>query len=242
VPASVGSQCLECLKSSIPPPTERIRRWNATQHRLVTLAIIVANVAVFVVAALQTGNVLGRSNIQRELALFGPAVADGEWYRLITSGFVHAGLLHLAMNMFVIWIAGSQLEPLLGRLRFSLLYLASLLAGSAGALLLSPDVFTVGASGAAFGLMGALAVGMYHRGIDIWRTGVGTIILINLLITFTVPSISIGGHVGGLLGGIAAGWPMLRIRRPGLKPTPIDLLAPVIVIGVSLAVSWYAVQ
>lgn len=242
MPASVGSQCLDCLKASIPPPVERVKRWNATQHRLVTMTFIAINVAVFVYGALQTGVTNGQGSVERNLALFGPFVAEGQWYRLVTSGFVHAGLLHLAMNMFVIWIAGSQLEPLLGRLRFALLYLASLLAGSAGALLLSPDVFTVGASGAAFGLMGALAVGMRHRGMDIWRSGVGTLIVINLVITFAVPGISLGGHLGGLFGGIAAGWPMLRVRRPGVKPPPIDLLAPLLVIALSLGVAWYAVQ
>ena len=95
-------------------------------------------------------------------------------------------------------------------MRFGLLYFASLLAGSAGALLLSPNALTVGASGAAFGLMGALAVGMRLRGVDIWRTGIGTLLVINLLFTFAVPGISIGGHLGGLLGGVIAGWVLLQ--------------------------------
>ena len=198
-----------------PPPTERIRRWNAHQHRLVTMLFIAINVAVFVYGAIRAGTFVGRGTVELDLALFGPFVAEGEWYRVVTSGFAHAGVLHLAMNMFVIWMAGSQLEPLLGRLRFTLLYVASLLAGSAGVLLVSPNVFTVGASGAAFGLMGAMAVGMRHRGIDIWRAGVGTVILINLLITVTVPGISLGGHLGGLFGGIAAGWAMLRVAAQG---------------------------
>ena len=120
--------------------------------------------------------------------------------------------------MLVIWIAGAQLEPVLGRTRFTLLYFASLLAGSAGALLVTPNTLTIGASGAAFGLLGALAIGMRHRGIDIWRSGIGPLIAINLVITVAVPGISLGGHVGGLIGGLAAGWVLLKPRRPGVRP------------------------
>jgi membrane associated rhomboid family serine protease len=148
----------------------------------------------------------------------------------------------VALNMFVIWIAGAQLEPALGRTRFALLYFASLLAGSAGALLVSPDVLTVGASGAAFGLMAALAVGMRQRGIDIWRTGVGTLLVINLLFTFAAPGISVGGHVGGLIGGALAGYVLLKVRRPGQPANVVDILAPIAVIALSLAVSWFAVN
>ncbi len=235
--APVGSQCLDCLRASIPPPAERLRRWNAGQLRLVTGLVVAVNVAVYLY-----GLAHGSLQVQRDLGLFGPSVAAGEWYRLVTSGFVHANALHLGMNMLVIWIVGAQLEPALGRVRFSLLYAASLLAGSAGALVVSPDVLTIGASGAAFGLMGALAIGMRQRGIDIWRTGIGTLILINLVFTLAIPGISIGGHIGGLIGGLAAGWVLLQPRRAGRRPPLADLLAPVAVMVLAVAVAAYAVN
>ena len=241
--ASVGSQCLDCLRTSLPKPAERVKRWNATHLRLVTMTLIAINVVVYVVGVAQStgGGLVGRNRQAIEYGLFGPAVADGEWYRLVTSGFIHAGLLHVALNMLVIWIAGAQLEPALGRIRFGLLYFASLLAGSAGALLVSPDVLTVGASGAAFGLIAALAVGMHQRGINIWRTGIGTLLIINLVFTFAAPGISVGGHVGGLIGGGLAGYVLLKVRRPGVASSPVDLVAPLAVIALSLAVSWIAV-
>ena len=164
------------------------------------------------------GGVVARNRQALEWGLFGPAVAEGEWYRLVTSGFIHANALHLIMNMFVIWFVGRELEPLLGRLRFGLLYIAALLAGSAGALLMNPNAFTVGASGAAFGLMGALAVGMRLRGIDIWRTGIGSILVINLLFTFAVPGISIGGHWAASSAASWRGGSCCRCAGPGCRP------------------------
>lgn len=240
--ASVGSQCLECLKGSLPPPTERLRRWNATHLRLMTMLLIAANVAVFLYGMSQPGRRLGQAKVAFDLGLYGPLVAAGEWYRLVTSGFVHANVVHLVSNMLVIWIAGAQLEPLLGRTRFTLLYFASLLAGSAGALLVSPDTLTIGASGAAFGLLGALAVGMRHRGFGVWRSGIGPLIAINLVITVAVPGISLGGHVGGLVGGLAAGWVLMRVRHPGGRAPIADLLAPLAVMAVAIALSAIAVS
>ena len=221
VAASVGSQCLDCLKASLPPTTERVQRWNATHLRLMTMALIAVNVGVFLYGLTESGTRFGQAKIQVDLGLYGPFVAAGEWYRLVTSGFVHANFLHLASNMLVIWIAGAQLEPVLGRTRFTLLYFASLLAGSAGALVMTPNTLTIGASGAAFGLLGALAIGMRHRGIDIWRSGIGPLIVINLVITVAVPGISLGGHVGGLIGGLAAGWVLLSpAARAWPRPSP----------------------
>ena len=103
--------------------------------------------------------------------------------------------------MLALWILGSLLEPALGHVRFGLIYFVSLLCGSFGALLLSPDSLTVGASGAVFGLMGAAAVVARNRGLNLMESGLGIWIGLNLLITFTIPNISIGGHIGGLIGG-----------------------------------------
>ena len=110
-------------------------------------------------------------------------------------------MFHILFNMWFIWVLGGMLEPALGRARFGVLYATALLCGSFGVLLLEPGAVTVGASGAAFGLLGAAIVEMRSRGIDIWASGLGVVALLNFVITFAIPGISIGGHVGGFLGG-----------------------------------------
>jgi membrane associated rhomboid family serine protease len=214
--APVGSHCWQCIKAAQPPRRERIRRWNATAGALATKVIIGLNVGVYVLTA--AGATAGRrgSELQTRLAVAGPAVAHGDWYRLLTSGFVHYGILHLAFNMLLLYRFGLMLEPALGRIRFVALYVVALLAGSFGAILLTPNALTGGASGAVFGLVGATAVGMRQRGISVWQTGVGGLLVVNLLITFTVPNISVGGHLGGLTAGAALGAFMLR-ERPSRK-------------------------
>jgi membrane associated rhomboid family serine protease len=140
-------------------------------------------------------------------------VDAGEWYRLVTGGFLHSGLLHLGFNMYLLWLLGSQLEPALGRMRFGVLYATALMAGSFGVLLVDPTALTVGASGAVFGLMGAMVVAQRAVGIDPWRSGIGSLVVLNVIITFAIPNISIGGHIGGLVGGAAAGWLLIELPR-----------------------------
>jgi membrane associated rhomboid family serine protease len=117
--------------------------------------------------------------------------------------------------MYILYWLGSMLEPALGHVRFVALYFASLIAGSFGALLLSPDKFTVGASGAVFGLMGAAFVMQRARGINPMESGIGPVILFNLAFSFIVPNISIGGHLGGLIGGTLAAFLMDRLEGRG---------------------------
>jgi membrane associated rhomboid family serine protease len=125
------------------------------------------------------------------------------------------------------------MEPVLGRLRFGLVYAVSLLSGSLGVLVLQPDTLAVGASGAIFGLMGAAFAALRSRGINPFQTGIGTAIMLNLLITFTIPGISIGGHVGGLVGGFVAGW-ILTDLAPRVKDdvVPVVLVA---LLGIAVA-------
>jgi membrane associated rhomboid family serine protease len=132
-------------------------------------------------------------------------VAAGEWWRIVTSGFLHSGLIHVAFNMAALFVFGTPLERALGRLRFALIYFTSLLAGSLGALLLSPGALTIGASGAIFGLFGAILVGQRASGMSIRAGGMIPLLVINLVFTIAMPGISIGGHLGGLAGGLAAG-------------------------------------
>jgi membrane associated rhomboid family serine protease len=160
-------------------------------------------------------------------------IQDGDWYRLISSGFLHFSFLHIGMNMFLLWQLGLMLEPALGRARFTLLYFASMLGGAAGALALSPNALTGGASGAVFGLMAATTVGLQQRGVNPIQSGVGITLLINLLITFTIPGISIGGHLGRAIMGAAVGYAMLEPRWSRRSPL-ITWVAPVISMLVSL--------
>jgi membrane associated rhomboid family serine protease len=134
-------------------------------------------------------------------ALYGPLVASGDYWRLITSGFLHANLIHIGFNMYALYFLGRMLEPVVGHARFALIYFVSLLAGSFGALLVTPHAFTVGASGAVFGIAGAAVVDLRHRGVDPMQSGLPLFIGINLLLGFTLSGISIGGHIGGLIGG-----------------------------------------
>ena len=152
-------------------------------------------------------------------------MAAGDWWRPITSGFLHAGIVHVGFNMFLLWQLGMMLEPAVKRARFAALYFVSLLGGSFFVLLISPDTRTVGASGAVFGLMGAAFVALRSRGIDPFSTGIGPLIVINLLFTFAIPGISIGGHLGGLVAG-AVGGLILWEWAPRLPPrSPLPLLA-----------------
>ena len=145
-------------------------------------------------------------------ALFGPLVAHGDWWRLITSAFLHASVLHIAFNMLALWWLGSPVELALGRARYLGLYIVSGLAGSAGALLADPHSVTVGASGAIFGLLGAGLI-LEWQATGSLAGNYLMLIVINLAISFAVPGISYGGHIGGLVGGIVT---TLRVhaRRP----------------------------
>jgi membrane associated rhomboid family serine protease len=238
VQASVGSQCVDCVRLARPPTTERLRRWNAGQTAIVTKLIIAANVLVFLIG-LNGGNVVnGEGSVQFDLGLSAIFLQNGEWYRLVTSGFTHAGVLHLALNMWFIWIIGQMLERALGSLRFTLLYFASLLAGSAGALVADPFALTVGASGAAFGLLGAMAVGMRQRGMSVLRSDIGMLLILNLVLTFAIPGIAIGGHIGGLIGGAVCGVALLAPRR---ERRWWELVVPILVMVASVAIAYWAV-
>ncbi len=209
--ATVGSHCLDCVRAAQPPRAERLRRWSAVQPAFVTRALIGINIAVFVWTGTGGASALGGGGAslrQVDLAIAKYFLVQGEWWRVITAGFLHFGILHVAMNMLLLFQLGNLLEPVVGRGRFALLYFASLVGGSCGALLLSPNALTGGASGAVFGLMGAAAVALMHRGVNPMSTGIGSTLVVNLLITFAIPGISIGGHLGGVIVGAGVGYVM----------------------------------
>jgi membrane associated rhomboid family serine protease len=241
VSASVGSQCVECVKAGRPPAAERIRRSVATKSFPATRVLLFTNVAVFVVMVIIDSRVLegrlgGFDSPYFDLGLNRVYIADGQWWRLLTSGFIHFGLIHLAFNSLALWNLGQTLEPLIGSRKFTLLYFASMLAGSAGVLILGGGGLTGGASGAIFGLFGATAVALKHQGINPFRTSIGTMLLINLALTFTISGISIGGHIGGLVGGAICG---MVLTAPKWRKVPQAAMwgVPVAVMIVSVAIS-----
>ena len=197
--ASVGFHCPECL----PTGAQQVQRGPAVFDPVVTKALIAVNVVVSVAALMASGSLFGLSNAMlTDWSLFAPFVdVQGETYRMVTWGVLHDGLMHLAFNMWALWVLGSAIERVLGRACFLALYVTSLFGGAFGVLLLEPDVGAVGASGAVFGLFGAVAVVQRAQGINIWESGVGVVLGLNLLITFAIPQISIGGHLGGLTVG-----------------------------------------
>jgi membrane associated rhomboid family serine protease len=209
---SVGMRCPECAGQRTQVRTMS----SISTDPVLTYLLIGINVVVFLGGTLggasATGGGFGGSTLLSEGALYGPAIANGEYWRILTAGFLHAGFFHLLFNMLSLWILGTMLEPAIGRLRFGLIYFVSLLCGSFGALLVDPNAFTVGASGAIFGLMAAAAIYSRHRGLSIMESGLGVWIVLNLVITFTIPQISIGGHIGGFVGGGLAALVLFDLR------------------------------
>jgi membrane associated rhomboid family serine protease len=194
-----------------------------------TKLIIAVNGVVFVYTELLKSKTVTSEN----LGLFAPFVAKGEWYRILTSGFLHFGVFHIAMNMYILFQLGRTFEEQIGRPRFAAMYFAAMAGGSAGALLLEPYGLTGGASGAVFGLAGAAVVALKARGVPFGQTQWGPMLAINLVITFTIPGISKGGHLGGLLFGGIAGFLVLNPKRRGSKvTTDVAIMCALIVIGV----------
>jgi membrane associated rhomboid family serine protease len=239
-PTPVGMRCPECSRERTP-----VRTMRSLQREPIVTYVLIAICVVAWVAELATGGGRGGGGtVLIHGALYGPAISDQhEYWRLITSAFLHAnqlpfGILHIGFNMYLLWWLGRLLEPAIGRLRFGAIYSVALLCGSFGALLLTPDARTVGASGAVFGLMGAAVVILRARGIDPWQAGIGPLILLNLLLSFGVSNISIGGHIGGLIGGAAAAYLLeelpVRWRRAGL---PACLILSMAAVGGAVAVA-----
>jgi membrane associated rhomboid family serine protease len=202
-PTPVGMRCPECSRQRTKVKTAATIRHG--EDPIATYVIMGICVALGLGALLSGGQATGLGDtLALNFGLDAPDVAGGDVYRLVTAGFLHAGVFHLLVNMYSLYILGSLLEPAVGRVRFLLIYFVALLSGSFGALLTDPNKLTVGASTAIFGLMGAALVVMRNRGIDPMQSGLPLWIGINLVLTFTITGLSKGGHVGGLIGGIVA--------------------------------------
>ena len=255
-PTSVGMRCPECSgeKTQVRKPQFTGGGTAATglSRAPATFTLIGINVAIFVMQ-LATGG--GGFDVGGSLvgdgALCGSAVgpggicgpplietAGGEWWRIITAGFLHGSIIHLALNMFVLYILGTMLEPAIGSPRTVAIYFVALVAGSAGALLLAEPVQnTVGASGAIYGLFAAALLIARDRGMTEVVTQLGFWLVLNLVLTFSVSGISIGGHLGGLVGGAIAGLVVLMGER---RAESQKIIASELVALIALTVGFFA--
>jgi membrane associated rhomboid family serine protease len=205
--ASVGYQCVDCVNEG----RRQVRRGTTVagaepgSRPVVVPTLIAINVAIFVWTVIEAGSATrnAAAPLFQAWALAPGAVWDGEWWRILTSGFLHIGLIHLAFNMMALWVLGRDMEMVLGRVRFLALYLVALLGGAAAVMVFYlPDQAVAGASGAVFGLMGGLAVVLRRMRVPAGQV-IG-LIVVNVVISVIIPGISLIGHLGGLVVGAGA--------------------------------------
>jgi membrane associated rhomboid family serine protease len=236
-PTPVGMRCPECAQQRTRV-TRGTGGGSLAAAAPATFVLIALNAAFFLaeIAGGRGGLTESSGSVINDLALRGASVANGEYYRLVTGGFLHAGFGHIALNMLALFFLGRLLEPSIGTLRFSFLYGASLLAGAFGAVALTdPGQITVGASGAIFGIFGATFILAGSRGLRDVASQLGVLLLINLAFTLSVPNISVGGHLGGLAGGLICGLVIVAGERGLLGPhrLAVELFAMTAVAAIS---------
>jgi membrane associated rhomboid family serine protease len=232
-------------KTSAPKRTvRRASRSLTATGPVVTFVLIGINVGVYLLELLLGSGLNGQSGwiyehgvlVSKAIDSSGQVVgvSQGEWWRLITAAFLHYGILHLGMNMLVLWFIGPALEDYFGHWRYALLYVVSGLAGSAGALIVSPNALTVGASGAIWGLMGA-AVVLEARRIYVFGGQAMGLVVFNLIFTLLIPGVSLGGHIGGGIGGAVAALAFSSLRRTPalatLSVAAVGIVSVVVAVG-----------
>src|ERR1700754_5152691 len=206
-PTPVGMRCPDCARQRTQ--TRALR--SMAVEPVATYILIAVNVAVYFGA---------RSSAKAyfDLSLTSQAVADGDWWKLITNGFMHdpGNIFHLLLNMYALFWLGRMIEPALGHARFLGIYFASLLCGSLGVILVEPNTLAVGASGAIFGLFGAAIVMARNRNINLMQSGLVPVLVLNLVITFFPGSnIAWGAHIGGLIGGVLTAFVLEELAKRG---------------------------
>jgi membrane associated rhomboid family serine protease len=219
-PASVGFHCRACVAESRTNyvPARTVAGSRLGQRPVVSMVLIGINVVAFVVTALQARSAMDLSTSELYLrgGLIPVEVASGEYWRLLTSAFLHGSLIHIATNMISLYILGIPLERILGRGRFLLIYLLSLLGSSVSVMVFgAPVSLTIGASGAIYGLMGALLVTFKRLRYDLRQLLI--ILALNVYITFQFPGISWQGHLGGLVVGAIVGAAMVYPPQPSRR-------------------------
>jgi membrane associated rhomboid family serine protease len=212
-PTPVGMRCPECANQRtrvVRNPTGMPSGASLMKVMPATLILIAINVIVYLVEIAKGSGGLSKSigieTLYNTGALWGPAVKElGDWWRIVTSGFVHVSIFHIGFNMLLLYFMGRLLEPAIGWLRFTFIYFACLVAGSFVALWFSPDTVSAGASGAIFGILGATFVIARGRQMEQVAGQIGFLIIFNLVFTFADAGISVGAHVGGLVCGVLCG-------------------------------------
>lgn len=203
--ASIGYQCPSCASDSTPviKGITRNRFIPSQKNTQVTKFLSISLLVVYVFQFL-LGDVLIAN-----FALFAPSVANGQWWLLITAGFLHGSIIHLLFNVYILWVLGSQLENIVGKAKFIIIYFGSLLGGSFASYLFSPfGSYSIGASGAIFGLMGAMLVVGRKRNLDISQ--ITTLVVINVVIGFVLSGIDWRAHLGGLAAGSFIAWVLIN--------------------------------
>jgi membrane associated rhomboid family serine protease len=245
-PTPVGMRCPECSNQR----TRVVRNPTGTPSGLgafpATVILIAINVVVYLVEIAKGSGGLGEQSINTiyEMGgLWGPAVhVLHQWWRIITSGFVHVSVFHIGFNMLLLYFMGRLLEPAIGWLRFTLLYFVCLIAGSFVALWFSPDTVSAGASGAIFGVLGATFIIARGRNMEAIAGQIGFLIIFNLVFTFADAGISIGAHVGGLVAGVLCGLTIVageqgRFGRANHRAIEIGIMAAIGVLSFVLALA-----
>lgn len=204
--ASVGFQCVECVADGARTVRSAQQRTIvgavATDKPVVVPTLIGINLLIYVITMVQARSVtdVQASSLFRAWAEAPVSVAGGDWWQLITSGFLHITPIHIVFNMVALWVIGKDLERILGRARFTAVYLVSLFGGGVSVLLFAdPGTGVAGASGAVFGLMGGVLVAVLRLKLN--PGSVIAMIAINLILSVAIPGISLLGHVGGLVVG-----------------------------------------
>ncbi|MCV7067829.1 rhomboid family intramembrane serine protease [Mycolicibacterium farcinogenes] len=236
--AAVGHQCVECVNEgakSVRAPRTQFGGVARSGAPILTYSLIAVNVLMFVLQ-------MASGNLERELTLQPASIAAfDEYYRLVTSMFLHYGVMHLLFNMWALYVVGPPLEQWLGRLRFGVLYALSGLGGSVLVYLLShPLSQTAGASGAIFGLFGAIFVVARKLNLDVRM--IAAVVVLNLVFTFAGPALGTGaiswqGHIGGLVTG--AGVAAAFVYAPRERRNAIQIGVSVVVLVVFAAlIAW----
>jgi membrane associated rhomboid family serine protease len=220
----VGMRCPECSREG----TKVVRMRDMAKVPRVTYTLIALNIVAFLTEQGQFtlyGSTI-HGTVINEGVLYRAAIAEGhQYWRLVSTGFLHENLLHIGFNMYLLYLLGMMLEPAIGSVRFFAIYVTSLLAGSFGALFATAAP-SLGASGAIFGLMGAAVVELRSRRISVMESGIGGLIVLNLILSFSIANISVGAHIGGLIGGAVAA---LAIRTADSHKMPaLGLIACVL--------------
>ncbi|GAA4856751.1 rhomboid family intramembrane serine protease [Saccharopolyspora rosea] len=239
--ASVGYQCVDCVaqgRQAAPRQPVTVAGARLGSKPIVVPLVIAANVVVFVLTAVQAGS--ANQNFQSwfftDFALWPIFVAGGQWWRLLTAGFLHIGMIHLAMNMIALWVIGRDLELVLGRIRFTAVYLLSLFGGSTAVFLFGNEVQPVaGASGAVYGLMGGIAIAAFRLRVNL--RPILVVIALNLVLSVSIPGISLLGHLGGLVAGSLATGALVyapRSRQALVQAGVLTALFLVLVLAVVL--------